>query len=165
MITTTAKSVGKYLSIVDRIRRDWGVQKHLELWFRAEDLQHRSTRLQPGLFRPRDGGLRKTTDTLLGIDNDLYNDFSRCATQLSAADANAINDDWDSYFLMQHHGCADSPPRLERRITDRSAFRNQQEARTLGRPTMSIRANFRTSDTIRRPTQSSSTNTSPRVRE
>lgn len=104
MITTTAKSVGKYLNIVDRIRRDWGVQKHLELWFRAEDLRHRSTRLQPGLFRPRDSGLRKTTDTLLGIDNDLYNDFSRCATQLSAADANAINDDWDSYFLMQHHG-------------------------------------------------------------
>jgi hypothetical protein len=104
MITTTAKSIGKYLNAVDRIRQQWKVEKHLELWFRAEDLRHRNTRLQPGLFRPRDSGRRKTTNTLLGIDNDLYKDFSRCATQLSASDANAINDEWDSYFLMQHHG-------------------------------------------------------------
>ena len=104
MITKTAKSIGEYLNIVDKIRQQWKVKKHLELWFRAEDLQHRSTRLQPGIYRARDSGKRKSLNTLLEIDNDLYKEFSRCATQLSASDANAIEDEWDSYFLMQHHG-------------------------------------------------------------
>src|SRR5262249_5035553 len=52
MLTTTAKSIGKYLNVVDKIRQQWKVEKHLELWFRAEDLRHYDTRLQPGLYRP-----------------------------------------------------------------------------------------------------------------
>jgi hypothetical protein len=104
VITTTAKSLGKYLSVVAGLREQWGVQEHLELWFRAEDLKHYDTRLQPGIYRPRKSGKRKSVNQLLQIDNDLYKEFGRCATQLSASDANAIDDDWDSYFLMQHHG-------------------------------------------------------------
>jgi hypothetical protein len=104
MITTTANSVGQYLNVVDRIRQQWKVDKHLELWFRAEDLRHYDTRLQPGLYRPREDGKRKSVNELLEIDNDLYIEFDRCATQLSLADADAVDDEWDSYFLMQHHG-------------------------------------------------------------
>jgi hypothetical protein len=104
MLTKTAKSIGKYLNIVDKIRQKWKVEKHLELWFRAEDLKHYDTRLQPGLYRPRDDGKRKSVNELLEIDRDLYMEFDRCATQLSLADADAVDDEWDSYFLMQHHG-------------------------------------------------------------
>jgi hypothetical protein len=65
MITTTAKSIGKYLNVVDKIRQQWKVEKHLELWFRAEELRHHNTRLQPGLYRPRDDGKRKPVNELL----------------------------------------------------------------------------------------------------
>jgi hypothetical protein len=105
----TVKSLGRYLAEVAKIRKGWKIQKHLELWFRAEDLRHKTTRLQPGVCRQRDSGLRKSVDKLLEIENDLYEEFRRCATQLSASDANAIDDEWDSYFLMQHHG---APTRL-----------------------------------------------------
>jgi hypothetical protein len=104
MKTKTANSLGKYLSVVANVRQQWRIPKHLELWFRAEDLRHHSTRLQPGVYRSRNSGKRKSVDKLLEIDNDLYREFGRCATQLSAPDANAIEDEWDSYFLMQHHG-------------------------------------------------------------
>jgi hypothetical protein len=40
MKTTIVKSIGKYLNAVDKIREQWGLKKHLELWFRAEDLNH-----------------------------------------------------------------------------------------------------------------------------
>jgi hypothetical protein len=104
MKTKTANSLGKYLSVVANVRQQWRIPKHLELWFRAEDLRHNSTRLQPGVYRSRNSGKRKALDKLLEIDNDLYKEFGRCATQLSTPDANAIEDEWDSYFLMQHHG-------------------------------------------------------------
>ena len=79
------------------------------MWFRAEDTSHRRTHLQPGIYRPRDSGLRKSVDKLLEIENDLYEKFGRCATQLSLMDVKSIDDEWDSYFLMQHHG---APTRL-----------------------------------------------------
>jgi hypothetical protein len=104
-----ARSLGQYLSTVGRIRKRWKMPKHLELWFRAEDASHRETHLQPGVYRQRDSGLRKSVTKLLEIENDLYEEFGRCATQLSAADTKSIDDEWDSYFLMQHHG---SPTRL-----------------------------------------------------
>jgi hypothetical protein len=109
MSATEARSLGQYLSTVSRIRKRWKIPKHLELWFRAEDASHRKTHLQPGVYRHRASGLRKPVDKLLEIENDLYEEFRRCAMQLSAADTNSIDDEWDSYFLMQHHGC---PTRL-----------------------------------------------------
>jgi hypothetical protein len=53
--------------------------------------------------------LRKSVQKLLEIENDLYDEFGRCATQLSLADVTIIDDEWSSYFLMQHHG---APTRL-----------------------------------------------------
>jgi hypothetical protein len=99
-----ARSLGEYLSTVSKIRKRWTVPRHLELWFRAEDTSHRKTHLQPGIYRQRDSGIRKSVDKLLEIENDLYEEFGRCATQLSQSDIHSIDDEWDSYFLMQHHG-------------------------------------------------------------
>lgn len=109
MSPKAARSLGEYLAAVGKIRKNWKVPKHHELWFRAEDALHRRTHLQPGIYRPRDSGLRKSVDRLLEIENDLYEEFGRCATQLSLVDLKSIDDEWDSYFLMQHHG---APTRL-----------------------------------------------------
>lgn len=109
MSTTLIHSLGQYLSAVRNIRKRWKVPRRDELWFRAEDASHRRTHLQPGIYRPRTSGLRKSVDKLLEIENDLYEKFGRCATQLSLTDVKSIDDEWDSYFLMQHHG---APTRL-----------------------------------------------------
>jgi hypothetical protein len=99
-----ATSLGQYFSIVSRIRTRWHIPKKDELWFRAEDARHRKTHLQPGLYRPRDSGKRKSIPNLLALENDLYDEFQRCATQLSDVRSNGDDWEWDSYFLMQHHG-------------------------------------------------------------
>ena len=109
MTTIVARSLEKYLSAVAKLRKGWKIQRHLELWFRAEDRLHRMTRLQPGIYRQRKSGLRKSVNKLQEIENDLYDEFGRCATQLSQSDSNSIEDDFESYFLMQHHG---APTRL-----------------------------------------------------
>jgi len=98
----TVRSVGEFLSAVGNIRREWRLRRFNELWFRAEDQPYRRTHLQPQLYRPRKSGKRKSVDKLLEIENCLYGEFRRCGTQLT--DTNAIDDEWDSYFLMQHHG-------------------------------------------------------------
>jgi hypothetical protein len=104
-----AKSLDEYLSTVNLTRDEWEVPDHKELWFRAkelwfraEDEKHQSTRLQLGLYRPRADGKRKSIGDLLLLENDLYEEFTRCATQLS--DLKLGDDKWDPYFLMQHHG-------------------------------------------------------------
>jgi hypothetical protein len=73
-----------------------------ELWFRAEDEKHIETRLQPCLYRPKLGAKRKPVKELLEIERDLYEEFTRCATQLD--DTRFNDEEWDPYFLMQHHG-------------------------------------------------------------
>jgi FRG domain len=83
------------------------VPKCNELWFRAEDAKHRKTKLRPMLFRPRKSGGMKPVKALLELENDLFDEFKRCATQLS--DVRLSDDpenDWPWYFLMQHHGAA-----------------------------------------------------------
>jgi hypothetical protein len=97
----TARTLEHYLTVIRRLRRRWKLRRHRELWFRAEDARHRATRLQPQLYRPRSGGVRKTVSTLLNIESDLYDEFRRCAGQLFNLKP---DDDWDWYFLMQHHG-------------------------------------------------------------
>lgn len=99
-----AHSLGEYLSTVAGIRKGWRVPKRVELWFRAEDAIHRKTHLQPGLYRPRESGIRKSVPKLLELENELYDEFGRCATQLSDVKQNDADWEWDSYFLMQHHG-------------------------------------------------------------
>jgi hypothetical protein len=94
-----------YLSAVGKLRRNWKVPEDKELWFRAEDACHYETRLQPGLYRQRPSSkTRKPVEELLELENNLYEEFRRLATQLSLTDAKSIDDDWESYFLMQHHG-------------------------------------------------------------
>ncbi|HEV2470282.1 MAG TPA: FRG domain-containing protein [Candidatus Sulfotelmatobacter sp.] len=97
-----ANDLGGYLHWVQQTREEWHVEDHKELWFRAEDEVHYPTRLQPGLYRPRPGEKRKPTGELLELENHLYNEFDRCLPQLS--DLSLRDDEWDPYFLMQHHG-------------------------------------------------------------
>ena len=96
--------MSEYLSMVGKIRGGWSVPKSKELWFRAEDTSHRGTRLQPGLYRARKSGIRKSVLRLLELENDLYDEFVRCATQLTDTKLSDAEWEWDSYFLMQHHG-------------------------------------------------------------
>jgi hypothetical protein len=97
-----ANTLDEYLSQIAFLRDEhWDVDDHKELWFRAEDEAHSATHLQPGLYRPRDGALLKPIKELLALENDLYEEFNRCAPQLSDR---PIGEDWDAYFLMQHHG-------------------------------------------------------------
>ena len=87
------------------LRKRWGVPKFDELWFRAEDRRHLATRLQPGIFRSNSAGVkRRSVKSLVKLECHFYAEFRRCAQQLSATDAPAIQDLWDSYFLMQHYG-------------------------------------------------------------
>ena len=104
MIVKVAKSLSAYLAAVNAVRKRWRVPRRDELWFRAEDAHHRRTMLQPGLYRPRDSGKRKSVTRLLEIENDLYDEFRRCATQLSDTRLEVGEEEWESYFLMQHHG-------------------------------------------------------------
>lgn len=98
-------SLGHFLETIALISENWKRSPEEELWFRAEDESHYPTRLQPGLYRPRQGiGPRKSVQELLSLEYRLYEEFGRCAGQLSPSDAAAIDEEWDSYFLMQHHG-------------------------------------------------------------
>jgi len=104
MVVKVAKSLSGYLAAVSAIRRRWKVPRRDELWFRAEDERHRKTKLQPGLYRPRDSGKRKSVATLLELESYLYDEFQRCATQLSDTKADIGKGEWEQYFLMQHYG-------------------------------------------------------------
>lgn len=97
-------SLGKYFSTVSKVRSHWKTSATKELWFRAEDVRYRPTRLQPGLFRPSRPGTRKPISALLRLENDLYEEFMRCAPQFSESKADEDEWEWDAYFLMQHHG-------------------------------------------------------------
>ena len=97
-----AKSLDNYLSTVRLIREECFIPPHQELWFRAEDEAHSRTHLQPGLYRPREDGRSKSIRELLLLEGDLYDEFTRCASQLG--DLSFNDDEWDPYFLMQHHG-------------------------------------------------------------
>lgn|SRR5208337_96608 len=98
-----AETLSEYLAEVQRVRSQWKVPDHRELWFRAEDQKHEETRLQPSLYRPRTGKKRKRIGELLKLENDLYKEFGRCGTQLSN-ESFADDEDWEPYFMMQHHG-------------------------------------------------------------
>ncbi len=92
------------------MRQLWATPDDRELWFRGESKQH-VTFLRPELYRPRktttgkDQPLKNISE-LLKIENDLYEEFQRCAVQLRPEKPAEEDWDWDSYFLMQHHGAA-----------------------------------------------------------
>lgn len=99
-MSLSAGSVADYLGFVHKIRDDWGLPKHKELWFRGEDGMFRETRLRPKLYRPLRGNSLKPVEELLEIENKLFMEFSRCGGQLCEV---KLDDDWDWFFLMQHH--------------------------------------------------------------
>jgi FRG domain len=99
------KTLGEFTERVRKIRRDWSVKDHEELWFRGESKKH-PTALQSKLYRPREGKRRKSIKALLEIENDLFDEFQRCGVQLYDQKPGEAEWDWDWYFLMQHHGAA-----------------------------------------------------------
>jgi hypothetical protein len=105
MVHTQVDSLQAYLNFVSKWRKLWEVSPYDELWFRAEDAKFFATRLQPSLYRPNSAGRkRRSLDSLYELESHFYDEFRRCALQLSPDDYEAIDDDWDCYFLMQHHG-------------------------------------------------------------
>jgi hypothetical protein len=102
-----ARSLGEFVSQVCRIRQDWTVPENKELWFRGEKQNYGVTRLRPALYRPPKNRSLKPISDLLRIEDDLFETFQRCNTQLT--DTGIVEDDFDGYLLMQHHG---GPTRL-----------------------------------------------------
>lgn len=103
--TFEVESVQQFVSLIDRLRTKAHLRRDRELWFRAEDMRFRRTKLRPKLYRPRPSGKMKSVNALLRIEDDLYEEFTRCATQLCDL---KVDPGWDFewYFLMQHHGAA-----------------------------------------------------------
>jgi hypothetical protein len=95
-------SLGSFIDRVGKLRKDWELPAHKELWFRGESERY-ETCLRPELYRPRKNAELKPIDDLLGIEIELYEDFKRRAVQLAAEEESEEYWHWDSYFLMQHH--------------------------------------------------------------
>jgi hypothetical protein len=102
-------SLGKFVKRVSALRQSWKLPKRKELWFRGESKDYGKTILRPKLYRPASGMPLKAVPELLTIENALYDEFQRNAAELSDAKSPEEDWDWDSYFLMQHHG---GPTRL-----------------------------------------------------
>jgi|ERR1022692_1130558 hypothetical protein len=101
-----AGSLGEFIEHVAEIRADWSVPENKELWFRGEKRNYGDTRLRPALYRPPKHRSLKSVTDLLDIENDLFETFQRCSTQLADY---VIEDDFEAYLLMQHH---EAPTRL-----------------------------------------------------
>jgi len=98
----THQSVGQFLNSVRALRNYWRLEPEHELWFRGERKAHGDTKLCPQLYRPRDENqARRPIPELLKIEDQLFGHFKRCGYQLCDVQP---EDDWDWYFLMQHHG-------------------------------------------------------------
>ena len=114
------ESLSGFVDRVGEIRKEWERPAHKDIWFRGESQKYRDgekkTFLRPELYRTMVGpegycvdDVLKQTQELLNIESDLYEHFKRCAVQLSDKTTEDRYWEWDSYFLMQHHG---APTRL-----------------------------------------------------
>ena len=84
------RSLGEFTEQVRQIRLNWTLAEDKELWFRGEKRDYGPTRLRPTLYRPpRDGRSLKQIDELLGIENDLFQSFQRCSSQVRLPSASA----------------------------------------------------------------------------
>ena len=99
-------SLSGYVERVREYRQFWRRPEHKELWFRGEEQKH-ETFLLPKLYRPVKGRTMKPVPEILEIENDLYEEFQHSGFQLS--NEKIEDEDWDWYFLMEHHG---APTRL-----------------------------------------------------
>lgn len=102
----TARSISDISEIVRKARAEWKLKEDEEIWFRGEDAKYRHTTLLPKLFRHLPSHLDIISKNILRKEEFIHNEFSRCGTQLYGHDN---VEDWDWYFLMQHHG---APTRL-----------------------------------------------------
>jgi len=96
-----ATSLQNYVWEVSKIREAWLEDPADELWFRGEDEKHHQTTLLPELYRSN-----KPLGKVLDMEDRLFEEFKRCGVQYSDFDP---EDDWNWYFVMQHHG---GPTRL-----------------------------------------------------
>ncbi|MGO9012910.1 MAG: FRG domain-containing protein [Bryobacteraceae bacterium] len=104
------KNLSDFIARVRGLRKQWGLAKHKELWFRDESRDYGSTILRPELYRPASDGISlKPIWKLLTIENDLHEEFKRAAVERCNERVSEDDWDWDSYFLMQHHS---GPTRL-----------------------------------------------------
>jgi hypothetical protein len=102
----TAKSIGDVMTIVKDARAEWKLSIDKEIWFRGEDAKHRQSTLQPKLYRHLPSTSQLVSKNILEEEHYLHEEFEHCGIQLYDHDD---VDDWDWYFLMQHHG---APTRL-----------------------------------------------------
>jgi len=102
----TANSIGEVMGIVSDARKEWGLPTQKELWFRGEDARYLASTLQPKLYRHLPESVTVVSNAILRKEDFLHDEFVRCGAQLYEHDE---VDDWDWYFLMQHHG---APTRL-----------------------------------------------------
>jgi hypothetical protein len=102
----TAQSIGEVMGIVSEARREWRLPIEDELWFRGEDARHLASTLQPKLYRHLPASVTLVSKDILRKERFLHDEFARCGTQLHDHE---MVDEWDWYFLMQHHG---APTRL-----------------------------------------------------
>jgi hypothetical protein len=106
MASDKVTSLSGYIEEIRKIRTSWTVPEHKQLWFRGEKKDYGDTRLRPALYRPPKGRSLKSVTELLEIERDLFDIFQHCSDQLTDY---SIEDDFDGYMLMQHHG---APTRL-----------------------------------------------------
>jgi hypothetical protein len=89
-----ATSLSEYLSCVQRVRKAWypGPSDPEELWFRGQP--KRAHRLLPRLYRTQE--MKRHY-----FETDLFERFKALAHNLTSQ---AITNEWEWYFLAQHHG-------------------------------------------------------------
>src|SRR6516225_4824429 len=109
-MTERISTLGRLLDAVREQRQAWRLDDKKELWFRGESKDYPESLLRPELYRPRkrDGKVQplRNIEELLDVESDLYEEFKRCADQLREGTLDSEYWDWDSYFLLQHHGGA-----------------------------------------------------------
>lgn len=103
----TLGSVADVLAFVSRLREAWASAAKLplkaeeELWFRGENSLY-ATPLHPQLYRYSDGKpAKESIRALLKQENTYCESFKKWGFQFCE---NPPDDDWEWYFLMQHHG-------------------------------------------------------------
>ncbi len=110
-------NLGAYLKAVADLRRGWNLRPDDEIWFRGESDDFGARKLKPTIYRPvnyvsgpeRHPSRIKDVEAILKQEYLLFCNFQHGAAQFQECRSCAQDEDWDDYFLMQHHG---GPTRL-----------------------------------------------------
>jgi FRG domain len=105
------QSLSQFVEEVRKMRKAWGIDEHIDLWFRGESNKYPRSVLRPALYRPPSDRVTDMKDVpeLLRIEAKLYEEFKRIGLQLINGTVQIEDEEWDWYFLMRHHG---APTRL-----------------------------------------------------